>query len=52
MYVKIVQHLHVYETCRYLLILTAKNATANQLQCFSNKTNKQANRSINIKMEF
>ena len=39
MYVKIVKQLRM--NCRYLLILTAKNATANEPQYPSNKTNKQ-----------
>ena len=34
----------IHEICRYLLILTAKNATANELQYLSNKTNKQTNK--------
>ena len=40
MCVKIVKQLP-YETCRYLLILTAKNTITNELQYLSNKTNKQ-----------
>ena len=30
----------VYEACRYLLSLTGKNATANEIQYLSNKKNK------------
>ena len=45
MYVKI--------SLRYLLILTAKNATANELQYLSNKTNKQTEILYSyIKVEF
>ena len=29
--------------CGYLLNLTVENATANRIQCLSNKTNKQTN---------
>ena len=31
----------IFEKCRYLLHSAAENATANELQYFSNKTNKQ-----------
>ena len=42
----------IYEACRYLLRLTGKNATANELQYLSNKTNKQTSRNIYFKVEF
>ena len=34
----------IFEKCRYLLHSAAENATANELQYFSNKTNKQTNK--------
>ena len=52
LYKEIVKQLHI---CRYLLILTAKNTTANELQYLSNKTNKKTkktNKSIYIKIAF
>ena len=41
----------IYEKSRYLLHLATKNVTANELQYFSNKTNKQTNRNIEIEFQ-
>ena len=42
----------MYEKCRYLLHLAVENATANELQYFSNKTKKQTNRNVYVNTEF
>ena len=38
----------IYETCRYLLILIAKNAIASELQDLSNKTKKQMKNTLRL----
>ena len=41
-----------YMKCKYLLILAGTNTAANEPQYLSNKTSKQTNRNICIKIEF
>ena len=39
----------IYETCKYLLILTVANGNANEFQCLSNK---QTNRNYILRLSF